>query len=666
MSYCLNPYCPNPNDPANANNRVCRHCGSQLLLKEGFRVTRLLSDRSGFAKIYEATMGETSQILKVLKPEFKNNSKVIELFEQEAIVLSQLSNFGIPKVEPNAYFKLSLRGMNQPLHCFLMEKIEGVNLKEWMYQYGDRPISEKLATNWLKQLVQILHIVHSKNYFHRDIKPQNIMVRTPYSEEEGKLVLIDFGAAREMTYTYLAQVGSSGGVTKISSAGYTPPEQEKGHAVPQSDFYALGRTFVYLLTGIPVTDSELYNPLTDEFTWRDRAPHVSTKFKDLIDYLMAPRATDRPKNTREILEAIATLSDKQIKDSLQLTQIQDNKTTLQFSGKRTPKWLLGSAIALTMTLSSLGIWQTYSQLYLPSRNQIEQISITKTLNGHTSFVNTIIISPDGKTLISGSADKTIKIWDIATGQELHTLTGHSSFINALAISPDGKTLISGSADKTIKIWDIATGKELHTLTGHKGFINTLFISKDGQLLASGDANKTIKIWDIITGQEQHTLTEHSSSINALVINHDNQTLFSASADKTIKIWNILTGEELSTLSGHNGYINSLVITPDGQTLISASADKTIKIWDITTTQVINTLTGHSSYVNDLAITVDGQRLISGSADKTIKMWDLATGKLLRTFVGYEHHIDYLAISPNGNVMATGSGSATIEIWQVQQ
>src|SRR4028119_165727 len=303
MSYCINPSCPQPNDPGNLNNRVCRNCGSELLLQGRYQVMRLLSDNSGFGKVYEAYKGATPKILKVLKQKHNTSARVIELFQQEAAVLSQLNHPGIPRVEPDGYFQFMPRNHDEPVHCIIMEKIDGLNLTQWMKQQGNHPISEKQALNWLKQLAGILHLVHQKNYFHRDIKPENIMIRS-----NGQLVLIDFGTAREMTYTYLAEIGcNAGSITKISSAGYTPPEQEKGHAVPQSDFYALGRTFVYLLTGKQATDKSIYDPITDEVRWQNYAPNISKNLADSIDKLMARTAATRHKNTQEILDEIDNL-----------------------------------------------------------------------------------------------------------------------------------------------------------------------------------------------------------------------------------------------------------------------------------------------------------------------------------------------------------------------
>ncbi len=671
MSYCINPSCPQPNDPANVNNRVCRNCGSELLLQGHYQVMRVLSDNSGFGKVYEAYNGAIPKILKVLKPAHNTNPRIIELFKQEAAVLSQLNHPGIPRVGPDGYFQFFPKNWTEPLHCIIMEKIDGLNLKQWMRQQGNQPLSEKQALNWLKQLAEILHLVHQKNYFHRDIKPANIMIRS-----SGQLVLIDFGTARELTFTYLAEVGGAGNVTKISSTGYTPPEQEKGHAVPQSDFYALGRTFVFLLTGKQATDPTIYDPLNDKVNWRELAPHISPTLLNFIDKLMAPRAADRHKNTQEILDELTQVT-QEVSEPKSEPKIGED-TTIQPSITQLPseiikdrkkvkkskkKWFIGGVVALGIGFGGYTIWQLY-QSHTPKLIVPEKISLVNSFTGHSSFVNYLAISPDGQTLVSGSADKTIKIWNLATGKEIRTLKGHSSFVNYLVISPDGQTLVSGSADKTIKVWNLANGQEINTLKGHDSSVNSLALSPDGQTLVSGSADKTIKVWNLATGKEIRTLNGHSNFINSLVISPDGQTLVSASADKTIKIWNLATGKEIRTLRGHSNFINALVISPDGQTLLSGSADKTIKIWNLATGKEVRTLKGHSSFVNYLAISADGETLVSASADKTIKFWQLSTGRVIRTLTGPSKYINYFAISSDWRTIATGSGDMIITIWRV--
>jgi len=291
MSYCINPNCLQPQNTRQP--LFCQSCGSELLLEGCYRVLSPLGG-GGFGKTYEVDDSGTKKVLKVL---FNTVPKAIELFQQEAEVLKQLKHPGIPKVESDGYFIYSSRDQ-EPLHCLVMEKIEGMNLEEYMTQRNYQAISERAALRWLKQIVEILDQVHKQNYFHRDIKPPNIMLR-PY----GQLVLIDFGTARELTQTFIYKLAGQQ-VTGIISAGYTPPEQMNGKAVPQSDFFALGRTFVYLLTGKhPQYFAE--DSRTGALIWRDDTAGISGKFLDLIDYLMSPFSGNRPKDTQEILQKLS-------------------------------------------------------------------------------------------------------------------------------------------------------------------------------------------------------------------------------------------------------------------------------------------------------------------------------------------------------------------------
>ncbi|QNP29234.1 nSTAND1 domain-containing NTPase [Cylindrospermopsis curvispora] len=285
---------------------------------------------------------------------------------------------------------------------------------------------------------------------------------------------------------------------------------------------------------------------------------------------------------------------------------------------------------------------------------------TTTESGFTS----VTISPDGKTLVSASLDKTIKIWDMATGREKHTLTGHQSSVNSVTISPDGKTLVSASYDNTIKIWDMATGREKHTLTGHQSSVNSVTISPDGKTLVSASLDNTIKIWDMARGREKHTLTGHLFGVNSVTISPDGKTLVSASLDNTIKIWDMARGREKHTLTGHQSSVNSVTISPDGKTLVSASSDKTIKIWDMATGREKHTLTGHQSSVNSVTISPDGKTLVSASYDNTIKIWDMATGREKHTVTGHQSSVNSVTISPDGKTLVSASYDNTIKIWDI--
>ena len=311
MSYCVNPNCLNPSDPLNARRRICRKCGSRLfLLGERYRVIKPLR-KGGFAQTFEVDDLGKIKVIKVLHltgfsdPEIKQ--KVVSLFQREALVLSRLNHSGIPKVDKDGCFAFWPKNSHEPLHCLVMEKIEGLNLQEWLKNRGNQPITPAQAVDWLKQLTEILHQVHKEQCFHRDIKPANIMLRP-----NGQLVLIDFGSVQELTQTYLSQQYAD---TAIGTPGYAPPEQLHGKSVQQSDFFALGRTFVYLLTGKHPLNFQK-DAETDKLIWRNSVPDPSKlqggfidkllrrSLLDLIDELMEPSWKKRPKNTQEILKRL--------------------------------------------------------------------------------------------------------------------------------------------------------------------------------------------------------------------------------------------------------------------------------------------------------------------------------------------------------------------------
>ncbi|NJR76699.1 MAG: serine/threonine protein kinase [Scytonema sp. CRU_2_7] len=268
-----------------------------MLLQGRYRIICQIGG-GGFGKVFEVDDGGTPKVLKVLSLErFYNptiKQKAIALFQREAELLGRFKHPGIPRVELNGYFTWS-DGNGEPLHCLVMEKIPGSNLQQWLQDRGNQPLTTEQAHAWLIQLIEILNELHQHQYLHRDIKLSNIMLKP-----DGQLVLIDFGAVREITNSYLEKQQGKHTGTVLVSPGFTPPEQAEGHAVPQSDFFALGRTFVSLLTGKSPLDFPRSSE-TGELIWRDQATHVSLELANLIDRLIAPFSGQRPQNCQEIL-----------------------------------------------------------------------------------------------------------------------------------------------------------------------------------------------------------------------------------------------------------------------------------------------------------------------------------------------------------------------------
>lgn len=672
VSYCLNPKCPNPTDPANENRRTCCQCGSELLLEGRYRVIKQLGG-GGFGKTFEIDDQGKCKVVKVL---LKNHPKAVSLFKQEAKVLSQLNHPGIPKVDPDGYFTYLPKGSEEALHCLVMEKIEGQNLQDWMKERKKEPISQELALAWLKELTEILEQVHNLQYFHRDIKPQNIM-RKP----NGQLVLIDFGTAREVTDTFMIKINEGQNVTGIVSPGYTPPEQTNGKAVPQSDFFALGRTFIYLLTGKPPT-AYPENPRTGKLLWRKGAPNLSEQFAVTIDYLMAPFPGNRPQTPQEILQCLADIKPVGAqKEPAQLSP-KDTKAAksnwndgFNFSIPKItfPKielkylWVLGtSLLVLGGVYTQIDGYVRYG--FIP----VNPILILKGLPGSIFLegyeravgqIYAVAISPNNKNLAVGSFGA-IRIWDLTTDVKPRTIAAHSSWVKALAISPNGATIASGSNDKTIRLWDLKDGNRIRTIEGHTEGVNVVVFSPDGQTLASGSDDKTILLWPINPGARQLKFVGHEGSVHALAFSPDGQTLASGGSDQTIRLWNLQTGTRKRSISGDNGTINALVYHPDGKTLISASDDGTVRLWNPNTGEQKAVWKANNNPVKSLAITKDGKTLVSGG--DSVIVWDFKTGKKLATLWGHYQPINALAVSSNGEIIVSGSEDKTIKIWKMPQ
>ncbi len=206
------------------------------------------------------------------------------------------------------------------------------------------------------------------------------------------------------------------------------------------------------------------------------------------------------------------------------------------------------------------------------------------LHGHKDPVSSVAFSPDGKTLASGSWDKTIILWDVEKRQRIgQPLEGHKNDVRSVAFSPDGKTLASGSWDKTIILWDVERRQRIgQPLEGHKDYVYSVAFSPDGKTLASGSGDKTIILWDVEKRQRiGQPLEGHKNSVYSVAFSPDGKTLASGSSDKTIILWDVEKRQRIGQpLEGHKDSVYSVAFSPDGKTLASGSRDKTIILWDV--------------------------------------------------------------------------------------
>ncbi len=292
-----------------------------------------------------------------------------------------------------------------------------------------------------------------------------------------------------------------------------------------------------------------------------------------------------------------------------------------------------------------------------------------TLSSADGFeISTVAISPDGQTFASCSFRYTIELWNMYTGELIHTFaqsTGRGGCrFCSVAFSPDGQKLASTVEDGTIKVWDLHTGELLHHFgEGSESFdtITCVAFSPDGQSLVSGNWHGSIKVWNLQTPEVKSNLPSTGGTIMSLAVNPLQP--FFATTCGTIELWDINTLEPLGDKCSNRGF-HSVAFSADGQIFAAGGGDHTISLWNLDTGERLHKLEGNPEEVHSLAFSPDGQFLASSGLDNDIHLWDLATGERFHTLKGHSDHVNEVAISPDGQTLISGSCDRTIKVWGI--
>lgn len=284
--------------------------------------------------------------------------------------------------------------------------------------------------------------------------------------------------------------------------------------------------------------------------------------------------------------------------------------------------------------------------------------------GHTGAVNYSQFSPDGKKIVTVSADKTVKIWDVLTGSMMADLKKHRAEVKTAQFSADGKKVITASNDSTAKIWDAVSGKLLLDLKEHHDFVTTASFNFSGEKIVTTSFDSTAIIWEAATGKLLFRFKGHKDGLLSAQFSPDDKRIVTASGDKTAKIWDAENGRLLLNLTGHQDFVWFAQYSPDGKKIVTVSFDKTAKIWDATNGTLLANLKGHTDAVTSAQFSPDGTKLVTASADKTARLWNSVTGSLLFTLKQHTGIVNAARFSPDGNRIVTASDDFTAVVWDV--
>lgn len=324
--------------------------------------------------------------------------------------------------------------------------------------------------------------------------------------------------------------------------------------------------------------------------------------------------------------------------------------------------------------------------------------------GHAFIINSVAYSPDGRYVLTGSADKTAQLWDASTGLELRSFEGHSEAVRSVAYSPDGRTVLTGSWDHTARIWeattgrlvlqivtpsavesvafsgdgrevvtgnrdnvarlwDTATGRQLQQYAGQAGQIDSVAFSPDGQTLLTGSWDKTARLWNTTSGAETRRFDCRSVPVMAVAFSPNGRTALTGCNDGMTRLWDVSSGKELLRF-GSRSSITAASFSPDGRSVLTSSNDGVVRLWDALTGSQVREFSNQRLTTSSVAFSPGGQTFVSGGWDHVAHLWELSSGRELRRFEGHSDRVIPVAFAPDGQYLLTGTLGGPAQLWDL--
>ena len=300
----------------------------------------------------------------------------------------------------------------------------------------------------------------------------------------------------------------------------------------------------------------------------------------------------------------------------------------------------------------------------------EAVTEATSFRGHDGAVRALAFAPDGRFIVTGGADRSVRLWD-ANGKELHRFDGHGDEVYAVAAARDGKRIVSAGRDRVVRLWDGESGKLLYRLAGHTDAVRAVAISADGKRVLTGGDDRAISYWDADTGRVIRSWAIHDGAVTAVALSADGKSALSGSRDGTVRGWNLRDGSPLAGFTArHGGEVYAVAFSPDGKLALSGGNDRTVRLWEVESGREKMRFTGHENAVIRVAFAPDGRHVLSGSsryqtADRVVRVWDTTTGKEdVGRGVETTEGVEAIAFAPDGSAALLSHPASGLRLWRV--
>ncbi len=593
-----------------------------------YRLDRLIGE-GGFGQVWE---GYDLELLRkiAIKLAKAEGSRSGEIFLAEARKLAQLRHPGIISVHDI--------GRDGNTTFIISDLIEGADLAHFLRR--QRPAPKEIA-RMAAEAADALHYAHQHGFIHRDLKPANLLV-----DHHGSVFIADFGIAWTDADPPLQ-------ASRVGTAAYMSPEQVAGEdrLDARTDIYSLGVVLYEMLAGRLPFHAD--NPVTlrEQILFQSPPPLCSTgptmakRLGRVCLKCLAKNPADRYATAQDLANDIKALGQHRFR----MGRLPRRKAMLFF------------CVCLPMLFAVVLLVRQFGEK--PSNPHpsavLEEI---RKLPGHTGPITGVVISPDGQRAVSCSEDRTLRVWDLKSGEETCRLTAESA-VFCIAVSPDGRQALSGGGNGVIQLWDLRTGRELGRLVGHNSLVHSVAFSPDGlrALSCSIADDLTVRLWDIRERKELRHLVGHRHNVNAVQFSVDGNSAYSGSSDRTIRRWDLRTGSEQVCYHFPCTVLN-FVLSHDGATIAASGGAGMVQLLEPEGPLKAVSCVGHSADVRGISFCPGDNCLLTAAEDQTVRLWDVKAG-VERYHEQVTCGVRCLVISPDGHYVLSGGQDGSLVLWR---